>query len=136
MYKTVLRLALLIVMQTINMGSLVMNPSTLVSKVFAELDCRGSTLSNPIDKILVYSQNVAFGGDDNIENTKKFKSIWLSRPLQDQEQLDLSRSGQDNGQSQVWACGEYIMNFRNGTESGCHNIPNEGTAECIRLWHY
>ncbi len=136
MYKIALRLVLLIVMQTINMSSLVLVSFTLVSKVFAEPDCRGNTLSNPIGKILVYSQDVAFEGDDNIENTKKFKSIWFSRSLQDQEQLDISRSGQDNGQSQVWACGEYIMNFRNGTKSGCHNISNEGTAECIRLWHY
>ncbi len=123
-------------MQTINMSSLVLISFTLVSKIFAESDCRDNILSNSIDKTLVDSQNVAFEENDNIENTKKFKSIWFSRSLQDQEQLDLSRSDQANDQSQILTCEEYIMNFRNETKNECHNISNEETAECIRLWHY
>lgn len=97
--------------------------------VSKESDCKG----NPIGRTLDYSQEVLFVQYDVV---KKFKSFWLSRSLKDQEQLDLSRSGRDSAQSQVDLCGEYIMNFRVGTEGGCHNIPKGGTAECVRLWHY
>lgn len=122
----------LTVMQAINTGSLAWTSSTLTLNVFTESDCKGNSLG----KTLVYSQDVAFGGHGNIHDVEKFKSIWLSRSLQDQEQLDISRSGQNNGQSQVYFCGEYIMNLRVGIQAGCQNIPNGGTAECVRLWHY
>lgn len=120
-------------MQAINAGSLAWTSSTLTLNVFTESDCKG----NPLGKTLVYSQDVAFGGhSNNIHDVEKFRSIWLSRSLQDQEQLDISRSGQNNQQSQVYACGEYIMNFRVGIKGGCQNILNGETAECVRLWHY
>lgn len=82
---------------------------------------------------LAYSQDLAFERDGDINNTEKFNSIWLSHPLQDQEQLDLSHSGQDGGQDQVWACGEYMMTFQVGMPGGCQNIPNRETAECVCL---
>ncbi len=72
--KLSFKLILLIIMQTINRDSLIMNSFTFVSKVFAESDCRDNTLSNSFDKILVYSQNVTFE-EDNIYDTKKFKSF-------------------------------------------------------------
>jgi hypothetical protein len=133
--KLSFKLILLIIMQTINRNSLIMSWFTLVSKVFVESDCKDNTLSNSFDKILVYSQNMTFE-EDNIYDTKKFKSFWLSRFLQDQEQLNLNRSDQDEDQSQVWSCEKYITNFRTETKSDCHNISNEETTECIRLWHY
>lgn len=103
---------------------------------FTEPDCKGTVLgktpSNYLGINLVYSQTMAFGGQGRIRNAEKFKSIWISGSLKDQEQLDLSRSiPVDNH-----ACGEYITNFRVGTEGRCHNIPNGVTAECVRLWHY
>ena len=106
--------------------------STLTLYVYIEPDCKG----DPIGKTLVYSQDNTYGGDGDIQNVEKFSSFWLSRPLQDQEQLDLSHSGRDVGQSQVWPCGEYVINFRMGTGGGCHKILSGGTAQCIRLWHY
>lgn len=125
--KLLLSLPFLTVMQPINPGSLAWTLSKLTLNVFLESDCKG----NLFGKSLVYSQNVAFGGHGRMQDVEKFKSIWLSRSLLDQEQLDLSRSAQDNH-----ACGEYILNFRVGTDAGCYNIPNGGTAECVRLWHY
>lgn len=119
-------------MQEMNVGSLAWTLSTLTLNAFTESDCKGS----PLGKTLVYSQDVAFGGHGNLDDVEKFKSIWISRSLQDQEQLDLSRSGQNNEEGKVYPCEEYIMNFRVGIEGGCQNIPDGGTAECVRLWHY
>lgn len=59
----------------------------------------------------------------------------LSRPLEQQEQLDLSRMGQDKHQNHAWYCGWYIRNYRMGMGAGCQNIPDE-PATCLRLWHY
>lgn len=116
-------------MQPNNAGSLAWTSSTLTLKAFTESDCKGNPLSG---KTLFYSQNVVFG---SFQDVKKFKSFSLSRSLQDQEQLDLSRSGENNEKSQRSPCDQYIMSFR-ATKGGCQNIPNGGTAECIRLWHY
>lgn len=120
-------------MQAINSGSLAWTSSNLLLMGFTEPDCKGTVLgkspSNVLGINLVYSQTVAFGG--RTRDAAKFKSIWISRSLRDQEQLDLSRSIPDNH-----ACGEYITNFRVGTEGRCQNIPNGVTAECVRLWHY
>lgn len=123
-------------MQPINSGSLAWTSSNLMLTVFTEHDCKGKFLGkspgNFLGINLVYSQTAAFGGQGRIRDAEKFKSIRISRSLQDQEQLDLSRSIPDDQH----ACGEYIMNFRVGTKAGCRNIPNGVTAECVRLWHY
>lgn len=125
--KLLLNLPFLTFMQASNPGSLALTPSRLTLNVFTESDCKGILLG----KSLLYSQNAAFGGKGRMQDVLKFKSFWLSRSLLDQEQLDLSRWAHHN-----YACGEYITNFRAGTNDGCHNIPNGGTAECVRLWHY
>ena len=119
-------------MQAINQGSLAYTRSTLTLAVFTELDCKGDQLG----ETLLYSQDVGFGKDSNWDNVESFKSIQMSRPLEEQEQLDLSHLGQDGGQTQAWSCGGYMMNYRVGTAAGCHNNPNGEGAGCIRLWHY
>ncbi len=79
-------------------------------------------------------------GQDYVMDYQDWSAAWnftsfdISRPLEDQEQLDISEIGQDSGQVQVWNCGAYIMNYRVGTAAGCHDIPNG--AGCMRLWHY
>lgn len=118
-------------MQLENLGSLVAKLSTLSLTAFTDYDCKDGARG---PKTLIYSQNVGFGS--NGHSTDRIKSIWLSRSLQDQEQLDLSHTGQGNGKTQRYACGEYVMTFRVGTEGGCQIIPSGLTADCIRLWHY
>jgi len=100
--------------------------------VFPEPDCKG----DPLGGALIYSQDAGFTKDNNWDHAENFKSIELSRPLEKQEQLDLSRLGQDGGQTHFWSCGEYMMDYRMGTSAGCQNNPNGEAAGCIRLWHY
>jgi len=119
-------------MQAINEGSSAHTLSTLTLYAFPEPDCKG----DPLGGTLIYSQDAGFGKDKSWDHVMDFKSIQLSRPLEEQEQLDLSRSGQDDSQTHVWSCGEYMMNYRVGTGAGCQNIPNGETAACVRLWHY
>ncbi len=118
--------------QAINKGSLVYTPSTLTLTVYTKLDCKDDRHGG----ILYYSQDVGFGKDGIWANVAPFKSIEISRSLEEQEQLDLSRLGQDPGQTQAWSCGEYMMNYRMVTAADCHNNPNGEGAGCIRLWHY
>ncbi len=115
--------------QPINLGSLAFTLSTLTIYGYAEPDCQGDSLGGT----LVYGRDMALGSFDN---GKKFASITMSRPLEEQEQLDISQSGQDADQDHSWSCGAYMMNYRVGTAAGCHNIPNGNPATCIRLWHY
>ncbi len=115
--------------QPINLGSLALTPSTLTVSAFTEPDCQGHN----VGETLVYAQDVAFGF---LDSGKKAASIKMSRPLEEQEQLDISQSGQDADQDHSWSCGAYMMNYRVGTDAGCHNIPNGNTATCVRLWHY
>lgn len=110
------------------MGSLVGASSGLTFKTFTKSNCQGGSEGND----LTYGQNEMILKQGVV---RKFKSFRLSRPLQDQEQLDLSHTGQDSGQIQVYSCGEFITNYQVGTK-GCQNIPNKETAECVRLWHY
>ncbi len=84
-------------MQTINQGSLTYTRSTLTLTVFTKLDCKDDQL----DETLLYSQNVRFEKDSNWDNVESFKSIQMSRPLEKQEQLNLSHLGQDDDQIQA-----------------------------------
>jgi len=115
--------------QPINLGSLAFTLSTLTVYGFTEPDCQGDSLGGT----LVYGRDMVLGSWDN---GKKFASITMFRPLEEQEQLDISQSGQDADQDHSWSCGAYMMNYRVGTDAGCHNIPNGNTATCVRLWHY
>ena len=121
-------------MQAINKGSSAYTLSTLTLYAFPETDCKG----DPLGGTLIYSQDAGFGKEKDWDYVMNFRSIQLLRPLEEQEQLDLSRSGQDDSQTRVWSCGEYMMmmNYRVGTAAGCQNIPNGETAACVRLWHY
>ncbi len=112
-----------IVIQVVNNGSLAMTISSLSVTRYTESDCQ----VDPFGVTFVYADDMEF-----IE----FKSFELSRSLGSQEQLDVNRGGQDPGQDQTWPCGEYITDFRVGTLAGCQNVPNGGTATCVRLWHY
>jgi len=69
-------------------------------------------------------------------NVAPFKSIKISRLLEKQKQLDLSRLNQDLNQIQTWSYEEYIMNYRIIIAASYHNNPNEEKANYIRLWHY
>ena len=69
-------------------------------------------------------------------NGMNFTSFSISRPLEEQEQLDISSMGQDGGQAQLWNCGAFMMGYGVGTAAGCHNNPNGEVAGCVRLWHY
>jgi len=119
-------------MQAINQGSLAHTLSTLTLYAFPKPDCQG----DPLGGTLIYSQDNGFAEDGKWDDAQTFLSIELSRPLEDQEQLDLSQMGQDSGQTHVWTCGEYMTNYRVGTAAGCQNNPNGEAAGCVRLWHY
>ena len=123
MYKPAFRIAFLTIIQAVNFGSLAMIRSSLSVTTYTGPDCQGDSFG----VTLIYVQDMNF---------TEFKSFQLSRSLDAQEQLDLSSTGQDPGQYQVWSCGQYITDFRVGTEAGCQNVPNGGTAACVRLWHY
>lgn len=115
------------------MGSLASNNSGMNITVFEELDCKGgnSSLTN-----LGYALEDVFVPIINSTNTMNFTSFTTSRPLNRQEQLDVSTWGQDAGQSQFSTCGAYMMNYGVGTAAGCHNNPDAHAAGCLRLWHY
>ncbi len=40
--------------------------------------------------------------------------------LETNEQLDLSKSGQDPGQTHQWGCGKYVAKYPSGTREGCY----------------
>jgi hypothetical protein len=72
----------------------------------------------------VYAKDIALGSWDN---GKKFASITMSRPLEEQEQLDISQPGQDADQDHSQS--------RVGTAAGWYNIPYRNKAACVHLWH-
>ena len=116
--------------QNINYGSLAGSSSGVTVNLFSKPDCQGILLTNII---------APYGEDVTVWDSYKpasFLSFDISRALEDQEQLDINKMGQNSGQAQVWSCGNYIMSYYGGTAEGCYNNPNKGTASCIRLWHY
>ncbi len=94
-------------MQAIIVISLAMTLSLLFLNVFTKLECNDA----PLGKILVYGQNLSFERNGNINKVENFTLIWLSCLLQDQKQLNLSCSGQNVSQIQVYAYGEYMISF-------------------------
>jgi len=85
---------------------------------------------------LQYGPDQVFLENSNWIDGTNFTSFDISRSLEKQEQLDISSMGQDSGQTRVWNCGAYIMRYGVGTAAGCHDLPNEELAGCMRLWHY
>ncbi len=60
-------------------------------QIFVAFSGQGDSLGGT----LVYAKDIALGSWDN---GKKFVSITMSRPLEEQEQLDISQPGQDADQ--------------------------------------
>ena len=114
------------------MGSLAYTPSGVNATLFTSANCQGSrgTFS------LQYGLDFAFMENSSWINALNFTSFNISRPLEKQEQLDISSMGQDSGQAQVWNCGAYIMKYGVGTAADCYDLPNGESAGCMRLWHY
>ena len=85
---------------------------------------------------LNYGQDQLFMVNADWLDGWNFTSFELSRPLQEQEQLDISTMGQNGGQDWDYQCGAYMMSFFAGTDAGCQNIASGEIAGCVRLWHY
>jgi len=98
----------------------------IVVIIFFESDCKDTYISHDIE----------YGV--NYESPTPFFSFSLSRVLKDNEQLDISRTGQDSSQPLNWICGNYLGSWLAGTTEGCHN--NHGgvvePATCFRLLPY
>ena len=100
----------------------------IVVSIFFESDCKDTWISHDIE----------YGV--NYESPTPFISFKLSRVLKDNEQLDISRTGQDSSQSLNWICGNYLGSWRAGTTEDCHNnlgLSGIGeSATCFRLLPY
>ncbi len=114
------------------MGSLTFTSTGLNMTVFDEADCQGHI----IRATLFYGQDMSFFTDTNYTQGMNFTSFNISRPLEEQEQLDISKTGQDAGQTQVWSCGAFETSYLVGTAAGCQTLANGVSAGCVRLWHY
>ena len=115
------------------MGSLAFRPSGLNVSIFEGTNCQGKWYCTGS---LLYGQELVWGETSDWTNGLNFTSFNISRPLEDYEQLDINKMGQDSGQTRFWNCGAYLMNYGAGTAAGCHDIANGGVASCVRLWHY
>lgn len=100
--------------------------------VFAEADCQGAA----INASLLYGQDMSFFTDSSYAQGMNFTSFNISRPLEEQEQLDISKMGQDGGQTQFWSCGAFMTSHLIGTAPGCQTLAYGVSAGCVRLWHY
>lgn len=102
-------------------------PSGVNISFFDQSHCNGSFLEK---------NNIGYGSNVDLESN--FLSFYLSRELQDMEQLDINKILQYPNIDHTWACGTNIRNYKGGTIKGCHNVnaTNEETVTCFRLWHY